>query len=287
MIPQLAASIGPRFNRFPCYIQPKLNGVRCLCQIHGGVPVFMSRDEKLWHHPKLRHLVDEILALKHIIGDRILDGELYKHGWKLQRINGAVSVNSHTPRHDTHEVEYHIFDVVEPTLTFEERWVNKLAERRGAALGSSKIRFVPTSWVPDRETMETHFRAWTGEGYEGLMLRPDGPYVYGQTVHGTRKNSPYLWKYKSWQDDEFMCVGVTQGDGKASIGIGALLLGTKDGKPLIGANGKPASVGTGFDDSERVHYMQNPPIGKLVKVRYLDLTEDGIPFNPSFLCVME
>jgi ATP-dependent DNA ligase len=286
MIPQLAASIGPKFNRFPCYLQPKLNGVRCLSQIHGGIGIFMSRDEKFWYTPKLRHLQTQLESIKSLIGSRVLDGELYTHGWKLQRINGAVSVNSVTPRHDTHEVEYHIFDIVHPAQTFDERWIMFRTELAAANL--SHIKVVPTAYIHDRNEMEQLFKHWTALGYEGVMLRPDGPYVYGQTAHGTRKNSPFLWKYKAWKDGEFLCVGTTQGEGKADIGIGALVLARHE---VYLSQVQPESltfkVGTGFDDNERMQYMQNPPIGKLVKIRYLELTEAGVPFNPSFLCVME
>jgi len=283
MIPQLAASIGPKFNRFPCFIQPKLNGVRCLSQIHGGVAVFMSRDEKLWHHPKLRHLNNQLESIKAVIGERILDGELYVHGWKLQRINGAVSVNSATPRHDTHEVQYHIFDIVHPEYDFSHRWLS--FKDALAVQNLSHVKVVPTGYVHDLNEMEQLFKHWTALGYEGVMLRPNGPYVYGQTPHGTRKNSQYLWKYKSWEDGEFMCVGVTTGEGKADIGIGALILLCD--KPNCGGEAQTFKVGTGFDDHDRIYYAMHPPIGKLVKIRYLELTEGGIPFNPSFLCVME
>ena len=88
-----------------------------------------------------------------------------------------------------------------------------------------------------------------------------------------------------------MCVGVTQGEGKADIGIGALTCSNAathpDMNPAILRDNTPLfNVGTGFSDVERIAYMQNPPIGKMVKVRYLCLSADGIPLNPSFLCLM-
>jgi ATP-dependent DNA ligase len=155
------------------------------------------------------------------------------------------------------------------------------------------IKLVPTATCDSRETLDIHFHALTAQGYEGVMLRPNGPYEYGETPHGTTKRSEYLWKYKSWEDAEFRCLGVTQGQGKADIGIGALTLCSVD--PIVLGNriGKTVSsdiptfaCGTGFDDSERIEYMKNPPIGKLVKVRYLCLSADGIPLNPSFLAVL-
>lgn len=289
MIPQLAATIGPRWSRFPCYLQPKLNGVRCLAQVQpNGVCVFMSRDEKLWARTKLAHLAEQLESIKDIVENRILDGELYVHGWKLQRINGAVSVKSQTPREDTHEVEYHVFDVVDPGKQFSVRWPEFIDTIRGVDLPN--IKTVETTFINDRERMEVEFKYFTRLGYEGVMLRPDGPYVFGQTLLGTRKNSEFLWKYKAWEDGEFKCIGVTQGEGKADIGIGALICGCSTpitSGPISVACPTSFRVGTGFDDNERRAFMLNPPIGKLVKVRYLCLTDAGIPFNPSFLAVLD
>lgn len=277
MKPQLAKTYGPKYNKFPCYVQPKLNGVRALYQ--GGV--FQSRDEKLWHPSVLEHLRRDFAQID--TGSLILDGELYVHGWRLQRINGAIAVNRTAPRDDTHLVEYHVFDVVNPIVPFSDRWLSV----RYAFVESSleMVKMVTTDYASSRAQVDQHFRRYTSLGYEGIMLRPDGPYEAGRTAHGTEKRSEYLWKYKQWEDGEFLCVGVTQGEGKADIGIGALQLKVT---ARLHSNNDDAlfKVGTGFADSERIEFARNPPIGRLVKVRYLELTADGIPFNPSFLAVM-
>lgn len=278
----LSAAIGPRWNRFPCYVQPKLNGVRALYQLS----TFQSRDEKIWHPDVLRHIRDEIssIGLPHI-----LDGELYRHGWRLQRINGAVAVNRSAPRDDTHEVCFHIFDVVNPNEPFSRRWFEIYSGIVAAEL--PHIKAVPTTFVQDRDEMQRAFELYVSEGYEGIMLRPDGPYTFGEKYseragHNTRYNSPYLWKHKAWEDGEYLCVGVTQGEGKADIGIGALIL-------LAGFENEPPcfpvtfNVGTGFTDEERVELMEHQPIGKKVRVRYPYLSDDGVPQCPSFLAVID
>jgi hypothetical protein len=61
---------------FPCYVQPKLNGVRCIYQ--GGK--FISRKGK--EYTTLNHLVKELEA----IGIPIPDGEIYIHGATFQEI---------------------------------------------------------------------------------------------------------------------------------------------------------------------------------------------------------
>lgn len=278
----LARTYGPKYNKYPTYVQPKLNGIRALYQ--NGI--FQSRDEKLWKSGVLQHLVDELHSLP-LDASPILDGELYVHNWKLQRINGAVAVNRLEPIPDTLRVEYHIFDRVAENTPFSERWIafKHILETKLCL----HIKIVPTDYINNTVGLDSLFNYWTALGYEGVMLRPDGPYEYGETPHGTQKRSEFLWKKKMWEDGEFECVGVTRGEGKADIGIGALECAVP--KPFKTEGDKTFhmffKVGTGFSDEDRISYMQNPPIGKLVRIRYLCLTEDGIPFNPSFLCVME
>jgi ATP-dependent DNA ligase len=135
--------------------------------------------------------------------------------------------------------------------------------------------------------MNSYFKLYTFLGYEGIMLRPSGVYEFGEHLSNrtnslTQWRSRTLWKHKLWEDDEFICVGVTQGQGKADIGIGALQFQPRP--ETFRRWETPCEVGTGFSDEERIHFMQHPPIGDLIKVRYLTLTNDLKPFNPSYLC---
>lgn len=286
MKPMLARTYGPKYSHWPCYVQPKLNGVRALVQLvpyaldkkTHNIPhaCFQSRDEKLWKQDILRHLSVQLEVLDKELGSTILDGELYVHGWKLQRINSAIAVKRLEPTGDTPSVCFHVFDVVDPTRPFSERWIpmrNLLAEAN-----LPHIRPVDTSMVHDSDQLQRYFHMAVSAGYEGVMLRPDGPYEFGETSHGTQKRSKFLWKHKSWVDDEFICSHVTEGEGKADIGIGALWCFSK--------NGTLFKVGTGFDDEERTEFMNNPPVGKQIRVRYLCLTDEGKPFNASFIAVM-
>lgn len=290
MKPMLARTVGPKYSQYPCFVQPKLNGVRALFQ-KAAAPgraqgIFQSRDEKHWNTEVLQHLHDEFSRID--IGDLILDGELYKHGWRLQAINGAVAVNRLQPREDTHEVEFHVFDVLDPHRRFSDRWLHIQRQIREANL--PHIRVVDTAYANDWKMVELMFHHWTGLGYEGIMLRPDGPYEFGEHLgrNGsmTQFRSKFLWKHKQWEDAEFRCIGVTEGEGKAEIGAGALVLTLDWNAPFYGGPDKIFKVGTGLTDRDRISFAQNPPVGQLIRVRYLCLTADGIPFNPSFIAVL-
>lgn len=260
----LARTYGPKFSSYPCFVQPKLNGIRALYQ--NGT--FQSRDEKIWNTSVLQHITTDLARLHPILDNYLLDGELYFHGWSLQRINSACAVNRKEPSIETFSVEYHVFDVVH-SASFTDRWLSVSNALRQSDLRTVKV--VTTDFVHSVEEMQRYFRRYVYLGYEGIMLRPDGPYEKA-------KRSRYLYKYKNWQDGEFYCFGVTKGEGKADIGIGALCLETRKHLPF--------RVGTGFDDELRAHFAENPPIGKLVKIRYLELSDNGVPLAPSFLCVL-
>lgn len=286
MRPMLARTLGPNYTHFPCYVQPKLNGIRALYQ-RG---VFQSRDEKIWNDKILAHLTHQLFpTVTNHYKDLILDGELYVHGWRLQRINAAVAVNRKEPTPDTPHVCFHVFDIVNPRLDFSDRWLEFYHALTAANL--SHIIPVPTALCSNRHEIDQYFHLYTSQGFEGIILRPNGLYEFGEHMgrNGdmTQFRSRNLWKYKAWEDGEYQCVAMTQGEGKADIGIGALVL-ARDGcfdhsDHFLGPTFK---VGTGFTDEDRIEFSRNPPLGKLIKIRYLNLTADGIPFNPSFLCVI-
>lgn len=272
------------------WLQPKLNGVRALYQ-DGH---FQSRDEIPWNEPVLRHLTQP-LKLMFPNERTILDGELYVHGWPLQKINGAVAINRTEPCEDTYMVEYHIFDVVSFNLPFMERFWDVMQMKRGLFTPDVNVRMVETTYTNRVEDADDFYAMQVKKGYEGIMYRiGDCPYTHPKQPmslvywNGNNKHRKYLsdkhnrtWhllKRKGWLDHEFVCYGVTEGEGKYIGAAGALICKTPDGK-IFG-------VGSGLTDEDREKYFENPPTGRLIKVKFLCLTSDGIPFNPTVLAVL-
>lgn len=70
---------------YPCYAQPKLDGLRCLITFDDhGEPVFNSRGNKTY--PIQGKIVDQIKELQKVTGFAMFDGEVYLHGLSLQKI---------------------------------------------------------------------------------------------------------------------------------------------------------------------------------------------------------
>jgi DNA ligase-1 len=274
----------------PIHIQPKLNGVRALYQ--NGF--FQSRDELPWNPKVLAHLTKE---LKEMFPEPeiILDGELYVHGWNLQRINGAVQIARTEPREDTHEVEYHIFDRVSYQLTFKHRM--ELTEQRRSLMDRfSKIRLVTTYFDCEPEHVEQAYTDFVGSGFEGIMYRlGDCPYTRPKQLNeGYRewlrvkylsdKNNRtwHLLKRKDWQDAEFLCTAVEEGEGKREGMVGRFVCKVHPDKEIT------FGVGSGVSDQEAKFYFENPDqvIGHQIKVKFLTYTSDGKPFNPTIEAIL-
>lgn len=288
MRPLLAHIYEPHRVSYPCYVQPKLNGIRALYQ--NGC--FQSRDELPFTSGLLDHLAR---PLQQLFGPEvILDGELYKHGWPLQRINGAVTPVRQEPNEDTLQVEYHVFDIVNYGTSFSDRFESMI--RRELPL----IKRIRTVHCGTEALANELYVQFVADGYEGMMYRLGTcPYSTPKQLRsehpiGREVGSPitkflsdkdnrcwHLLKRKDWQDDEFQCLGVEEGQGKLQGMLGALLCATKHKQVPTTFH-----VGSGLTDFERQHYWANPPIGKKIKVKYLVLSNDNIPLNPTILAIL-
>lgn len=70
---------------YPCFVQPKLDGLRCLVTFDDNdTPVFNSRGNKTY--PIQGEIPLEIKSLKASTGFQMFDGEVYLHGLSLQKI---------------------------------------------------------------------------------------------------------------------------------------------------------------------------------------------------------
>jgi DNA ligase-1 len=284
MKPLLAHIYEPHRVTYPCYVQPKLNGIRALYQ--GGH--FQSRDEIPFPTGLLEHLAKPLLAT--FGPDVILDGELYVHGWPLQRINAAVTPVRQTPTEDTIQVQYHVFDVVDFNKSFSERFMHSGIAR---TLLEANLNFVETWNLTTEEQVNNTYVRFVSQGYEGMMYRlgdcpytlPNQEWVRGWRANPRSKNFSdknnrcwHLLKRKDWQDDEFRCVGWNYGEGKYANMVGALICITPQGKQF--------TVSGGLTDEQRRVFVINPPTSKLIKVRYLMFSSEGLPLNPTIEMIL-
>ena len=86
-----------------------------------------------------------------------------------------------------------------------------------------------------------------------------------------------LQKRKAFLDAEFECIGrVMSNTGECAGKLGAL--------NFITSNGVTFEVGTGFSKPEREEFMApDYDFRRKATIKYLNLTDDGRPFNASFV----
>lgn len=267
LLPMLAHKFNERKHNlvWPAFVQPKLNGIRCLIKREGDTITFHSRGNKTFM--TLGHLVKDALAIMND-GD-ILDGELYSHeGLSLQEI-GSLVKNDSNP--DIARVEKYLqfwnYDRCED-LPFRVR------HRKIKAHGS--IRLVPTYQVADEKEVRAYHGKFIQDGFEGTMIRSGGDEGYVFQYRSTT-----LLKLKDFIDDEFEIVGAEEGDGKAE-GQATFVVKTKDGKEFK-ARCKGANSVREEQWTNRKNY-----IGKMLTVRWPTfLSDDGIPLCPVGVVVRD
>ena len=203
-LPMLAHSYDKHFKKinFPCWTQPKLDGVRMLSKIfakkeNGSVSIWSRKGKDMIVLSKIQKELNSILR-----EGESLDGEVYVHGWDFQRIVSAVKKD----RDDTNLLEYHVYDSPHETKTFEERFVNSDLKER--ILKTERIKWVPTVQVFNLEELTLYENNYINKGYEGLMARNTN------SIYKFKNRSYDLQKVKRFEDEEFKVIGGKDGTGR-------------------------------------------------------------------------
>jgi len=251
VLPMLAQKYNPNEPTitFPCYVQPKLDGIRAL--YYGGA--LWSRTGKLF--TELKHITDQLTDVK-----AILDGELYSHELTFQEITSAVKRKSD----NTLKLIYIVYDTVNEHNfpdRFHEIEVNICNKNR------PNIKILKPSICDNQHRVNQYLTRALEDGYEGLMLRNIiGPYV-------EKYRSKNLQKYKTFLDQEFKIVDFTEGEGTEK---GLIIF------KCACTNGTIFSVRPiGTHEVRHAMYLKGDEyIGSYLTVKYQELTDGGVPRFP-------
>jgi DNA ligase 1 len=253
--PMLANELNDKLVKYPCYVQPKLDGIRCLIYEKDGKIHFQSRNHSMFQD--FPHLKNDITAILSRNPGLILDGELYNHDLTFQQITSIVRKKDHP---DLSKIEYHLYDLYIPDKTYQERYE---MIRRFTIPGKNVIP-VATHTVNNRKELEAKHTEYVQDNYEGLMVRiPSG--LYRQQIR-----SKDLLKYKHFKDAEFKVIGVHEGNGGIAV------------FNCITSNGRTFGVNMKCTKEEKQNYLTNfeEYNGKMLTVRYQEMTDDGVPRFP-------
>lgn len=268
-LPMLAQEYSKAKNKikFPCVVQPKLDGIRCLAYRRDGRMVLQSRKGK--EFKSIPHIA---AALELIITDEhtVLDGELFKKGDDFETIASAVKRDE--PSDLSKTAEYHIYDMFDlrrPSMTYRERLVNvRFVHSDIVQQKNPCLRIVQSKQVNSEAEIEAIYEQHIAEGYEGSIVRNlDGPYEQN-------RRSPNLQKVKPMDDEEFEIIGGKEGEG-AATGMCVFQCITKAGHEF--------DVFPKGTAERRRQYLKDLPnlIGKMLTVEFNGYTNTDEP-KPRF-----
>ncbi|CAM6003858.1 unnamed protein product [Sphagnum balticum] len=191
--------------KYPAYIQPKLNGHRCLAIITDGVCTLWSRTRK--PITSMPHIVKELENV-YKTGTHELDGELYNHDYRDRFEDLASFIRQEVPKPGCEVVEYHLYD-----QRSDGGFGERIAKLRDKIHCYEKVhglltyvKFTETLPAKDEDEMMSYFEHFLKNGYEGGMARNSNGLYEG-------KRSYNLQKIKSFVDDEFSIVGIKEETG--------------------------------------------------------------------------
>lgn len=210
--------LGSAIN-WPVYVQPKLHGVRMLCQDNGQAINMRSYENTPYTH--LTHIAEELKEFfAYLPRFAILDGELYNHSMSFSKLISIIKTRKYVHPQLT-DVSFHIFDInYQPKEPFEKRYellVN--AFRKYIQDRSSTYREDDTSVLPrmftivscnninnHEELVQIHNNN-VRQGYEGSVLKKlsngniIGSKLYNESLYYSQKCN-HILKHKDFEDEE-------------------------------------------------------------------------------------
>jgi DNA ligase-1 len=253
-------------------MQPKLDGVRCLIQYDAGKVTAYSRTGKVWQN--IEHITVNLYKFFDKYPNVILDGELYNHDYKdnFEQIISMVRKTKPTTEaraESRDNVQFHCYDIVDETLTFEERnyFISKHVK------SSYCVKHVKTQAVSSDTLAKVIHKQNLDNGYEGSILRTNDVYKCGRSWN--------LRKFKDFSDTEAIITGWVEGKGKRIGTIGKFMAVDADGNEF----GMP--VMDNFKYLQDNFKVMQGYVGKTATFTYFERTKAGSYRHPLFKCIRD
>jgi len=278
--PMLAypASAKPIDYSKPTFIQPKLDGVRCVIQAEWPTPMQLhvkaySRTGKEWKN--IDHILKELYPFFNKYPNIILDGELYNHDFKddFEQIISMVRKTKPTDEarlKSAENVQFHCYDIIDEELPFDQRI--KFVNRSLMLLGDS-IHTVNTDWIDSEIEAKVRHQTNLNHGYEGSIVRTNDVYKCGRSWN--------LRKFKDFSDAEATIIDWVEGKGKRKGTIGKFVAVDDEGNEF------------GMPVMDKFEYLQDnfekmqTWMGKRATFTYFERTKANSYRHPLFKCIRD
>jgi len=257
----------------PVFIQPKLDGVRCIIQYDEGKVTAYSRTGKEWKN--IEHIKLNLYRFFNKFPNVILDGELYNHDLKndFEKIISLVRKTKPKPEdrvESAEMVQFHCYDIIDEKLLFDQR-IEFVTESL-MLLGNS-IHTVDTFTISGEPGAKAHHETNLLMGYEGSIVRTNDTYQC--------KRSHNLRKFKDFSDAEAKIIGWVEGKGKRKGTIGKFQAVDTDGNEF----GIP--VMDKFEYLQKNFKKMQGWVGKTATFTYFERTKKGSYRHPLFKTIRD
>ena len=285
--PMLAYPVSSKpidYNNKLVFIQPKLDGVRCVIQANVKRHILTpdlneievkaySRTGKEWKN--IDHILEQLTPFFIKFPNVVLDGELYNHDLR-DNFEKIISLVRKTKPTDEDRLEaskltqFHCYDIIDEELPFDQR--NEFINQALMLIGDS-IYIVDTNMVFREDDAKVYHARNLDKGYEGSIVRTNGTYQC--------KRSHNLRKFKDFQDSEAKIINWVEGKGKRIGTIGKFV--------AVDASGNEF----GMPVMDKFEYLQNNFkemqgwVGKTATFTYFERTKAGSYRHPLFKTIRD
>ena len=260
------------FKKDTIYMQPKLDGVRCLFTKDGA----FSRTGKQFMN--VQHIEKELQEFFKQHPAMVLDGELYNHDLKddFEKIISLVRKQKPTDwdREEAYKLtQYHVYDYTNTSMNNVVNYRYRLDQLICSDIYSSSIRYVETKRVKSMKAAKDFHTRKLAEGYEGSILRTNTPYKHGRSFG--------LMKFKDFSDTEATIIGYEVGQGKRTGTLGKFIMQDDEGVKF----GCPPGKGYNYKDLADMLTNVTDYIGKRATFTYFQRTKAGSYRHPLYKCI--
>ena len=253
----------------PVYIQPKLDGVRCVFTKDGA----FSRTGKEFKN--VRHITNALKGFFFHHPDVVLDGELYNHKLKRDFEKIISLVRKQKPTADDrldaqHLVEFHCYDYFPADGVQYDSYKTRMQNLVTSDIYDYQVKYVPAKLVKSYDIARANHKVYLEDGYEGSIIRLDGVYKHGRSYD--------LMKFKDFSDTEATIIGYELGKGKRTGTIGKFLMQDDEGVQF----GCPPGKGYTYKDLANMLLKVDDYIGQRATFTYFQRTQAGSYRHPLF-----
>lgn len=244
-----------KINWNEAFIQPKLDGMRCLAVIKNNKVTLLSRKNK--EIITMTHITDELKGLENMV----IDGELYAHGKTFQE--NMKLIKKYRPG-ESEMVKFHVYDMVE-----DKPFIDRYTRLYNICLAVNEwkhMEIVPTMRLVNESGIKMLHTDYLQQGYEGSMIR------HGVAPYKVNGRSDSLLKYKEFQDITAEIIDIVEAEQIKGHGVPVL----KD------ENGNTFRAGTKMSHDDRIDLLANKEkyIGQTAEIRFFEYTDDRLPRFP-------